>query len=213
MPSVVVHVAVASKVNKYFNRNYDEYIVGAIAPDVSKLVGDLRNRSHFVDSDYGYPNVDKFLLKYLHYLSDDFVLGYYVHLYTDYLFEKYFCSEFLNENQDVITKLDGTKVKGEMKVIKQYMYNDYTNLNNLVIKKYKLDFSFLDKPFNYNKDIISEVPITKLDVLFKTTKDIIDNSTDKKEMIFSAKNIYRFIDFSTLLIISNLKSLGLKPNL
>lgn len=211
MPSVVIHVAVAKKVNKYLNRNSDNYYVGTIAPDVAKIVGDNRSRTHFIEEDYGLPNADKFLFKYLSYMNDDFVLGYYIHLYTDYLFYKYFCSEFLNETQDVVKKIDGTVVRGETKVIMQYMYNDYSTLNTDIINKYKLDFSFIERPFNYDKDIIHEVPITEIDALFKKTKEIIDNSKKTKGYLFDIKNISKFIEVSSMLIISNLKSLGIKP--
>ena len=65
--------------------------------------------------------------KYKDKLNDDFVLGYYIHLYTDYLWFKYFEPDFYKNG--VIYKLDGSEeyVPAEQK--RDYFYNDYTNLN------------------------------------------------------------------------------------
>ena len=65
--------------------------------------------------------------KYGNRLDDDFVLGYYIHLYTDYLWFKYFVPDFCENGS--LYKLDGTKefVDDDKKLY--YFYNDYTNLN------------------------------------------------------------------------------------
>ena len=72
-------------------------------------------------------------------LNDDFVLGYYIHLYTDYLRFKYFLSEIYDESKHFVTKLDGTKVECHGQMLMQYIYNDYTNLNIGLINEYDLD--------------------------------------------------------------------------
>ena len=209
MPSLVIHAAVNKKVAKELEIDDRDFFVGGISPDLSKLVGNTRAYSHFCDDLIGAPNIDRFLYKYKDYINEYFVLGYFVHLYTDYLFEKYFVHSFLSEDRDVVTKIDGTKVRCNEAILKQYMYNDYTDLNDKLISKYKLDFSYLDNPYVSNKMLIDEIPIDKLDLLFKSTKEIIEKSIDKKSFLFNIKDIISFIDFSSNIIIQKIKNMNL----
>ena len=86
MASSVIHMAVATEINKVIKRNNDMLLIGSIAPDISKLIGEDKTRSHFlIQGSDCIPDLNKFLNKYNYFLNDDFILGYYVHLYTDYL--------------------------------------------------------------------------------------------------------------------------------
>lgn len=91
MASSMIHIAVASEVNKKLKRDPAKLLIGTIAPDISKLVGEPKTKSHFSnDENDNIPIIDRFLNKYKNNLDDDFVMGYYIHLYTDYLWFKYF---------------------------------------------------------------------------------------------------------------------------
>ena len=86
MASSMIHLAVAKEVNKELKRDYRKLYIGSIAPDISKNIGETKEFSHFLDNpDIDIPNLDRFLEKYKKYLYDDFVMGYYLHLITDYL--------------------------------------------------------------------------------------------------------------------------------
>ena len=207
MPSIVIHSAVAKKVGDRLGINSKDYQVGAISPDLSKLIGNPREYSHFVEEKDGPPNLDRFLYKYKDSLKDDFVLGYFVHLYTDFLFEKYFVSNFLDDGRNTITKADGTEFKYTDKTYKLYLYNDYTNLNEQLISKYNIDYSFLDEPYETNKWLIEEVPISEIEVLFKATKEIIANSKKRKDFLFNIKDMVAFIDFASILISQRIEEL------
>ena len=62
MASSVIHMAVANEINKKLKRNANQLLIGSVAPDLSKIVGETRLRSHFLDSeDTNIPNIDKFL--------------------------------------------------------------------------------------------------------------------------------------------------------
>lgn len=115
MASSVIHMAVANEINKVIKKDNHKLLIGSIAPDISKHLGETKVKSHFLDSeDTAIPNIDNFLNKYKDKLNDDFVIGYFIHLYTDYLWFKYFVSEFYSDN--MITKIDGIVVesKGHM---------------------------------------------------------------------------------------------------
>lgn len=206
MPSTIIHLAVAKEINYKLKKDNSKFLLGAIAPDLSKEIGLDRNMSHFIDNEDGIPNLDLFLNKYKKYLNDDFVLGYYVHLFTDFLWFKYFLTEI--RGKDIITKLDGTKVKytGRMSLI--YIYNDYTDLNMKVIDEYGLDLKIYYNKIPKMNNIITEIPMDKLSLLLNKTGQIIENSKSHKNMVFNMDHIRQFIKTTIDLLEGNLNEIG-----
>ena len=138
-------------------------------------------------------------------MTDDFVMGYFIHLYTDYLWFKYFVPELFNSDKELITKLDGTKVKCNENIFTLYVYNDYTNLNIKLLDEYNMDLSILYNELPKIDNIIEEIPIDKLNLLINETGYIIENAKEKKEYIFDIEDIKTFISTSTDLIFAYLK--------
>jgi hypothetical protein len=208
MASAVIHISVASLVNKVLNRNNNELFIGTIAPDIAKQIGETKTKSHFLVEDDNIPNLDKFLDKYKNKLDNDFVLGYYIHLFTDYLWFKYFLPEIYDK--DIIRKLDGTIVKCEDKKAAEYIYNDYTNMNIKLIDEYNLDLKIFYNEIPEIENIIEEIPMDKLDIVVNKMGEIIINSKVKNDLVFNIEHIKNFISFSTKLILSNLNELNIK---
>ena len=209
MASSVIHMAVASEVNKIIKKDYDKLLIGSITPDISKTIGETKIRSHFLDNEIdNIPNLQRFLAKYKKNLNDDFVLGYYIHLFTDYLWFKYFIPEI--QTNDYITKIDGTKIKCTEYMFRKYIYNDYTNLNKELIDEYKLDLSVFYKRMPKLNKTIEEIPMDKIKLIIDKSAEIIEKSKVNKDLIFDIKNIKKFIETSTELTIANLKELGIK---
>ena len=206
MASSVIHMAVANEINKKLKRNNKLILLGSIAPDIAKLIGDARHVTHFTDEGVDYPYMDRFLDKYKNNLNDDFVLGYFIHLYTDYFWFKYFITELVDK--DVITKKDGTKVKLSGHMLALYIYNDYTNLNIELIDDYELDLSIFYNELPKINDIIKEFNLDKIDVLIEKMGLIIKNSKETKEFVFDKKDIDKFISTSVSLILSEIEELG-----
>ena len=50
MASSVIHMTIASEINKVLKRDNNKILIGSIAPDISKLLGETKARSHFLDS-------------------------------------------------------------------------------------------------------------------------------------------------------------------
>ena len=193
-------LAIANEVNKVLKKDKAKLLIGAIAPDISKLIGEDKTKSHFLVDDTNIPNIEQFLKKYKDKLHDDFVMGYYIHLYTDYLWFKYFINEIINK--DIITKKDGSKVKlnGKMKDI--YIYNDYTNLNIQLIEKYGLDLKIFYNFIPDIENIIDEIPMANLNLLMDKAGLIIANSKKSKDMVFDISDVCKFIETSVKLILS-----------
>ena len=211
MASAVIHLAVASEINKVLNKDYKSIMIGAIAPDIWKQIGEpSKAPSHFLDNDEtDVPNLDKFLYKYKDMLKNDFVLGYYIHLLTDYYWFKYFIPSIFNEKRSILTRLDGTKIYLTEDELGKYIYNDYTNINVEVIDEYNLVLDLFYEELPNFKDIISEIPMNKLNVLMDKMSIIIENSTYDKEYIFDKESINKFIEMCISGITDNLKELGI----
>ena len=204
MASSIIHIAVANEVNKVITKDRKKLLIGSIAPDVSKLVGENKIKSHFQDADDDIPNLDKFLNKYSDYLNDDFVLGYYIHIYTDYLWFKYFVPDFYNNG--IIYKLDGTKANIDHDKMIEYFYNDYTSLNIKLIDEDKLELDIFYEELPAVENIIKEIPMDKINLIVNKTSIIVENSKKEKEYIFDMKIVNKFIDLAIEYILSDLKN-------
>lgn len=204
MASIVIHMCVASEISKKIElKNYDEFLLGSIAPDISRVVGWSRDLSHFIYSKQSiYPDINKFLEKYGNKLDSDFMLGYFVHLYTDYLWFKYFLRDI--KYKGLITLMDGTKIEYDENTFVKYLYNDYTNLNVKLIDEYNLDLSLLYNPVKIPNVEMDEIPIDRLQELLDAFSVIIENSKIKKKYLFDMSNIKEFILVSSNLIMSEI---------
>ena len=208
MASSIIHMAVANEINKRIKRNNDKLLIGSIAPDITKQLGETKEKSHFLDDvKTGIPNIDSFLKKYKDKLNDDFVLGYYIHLYTDYLWYKYFITSYVHN--DYITKIDGTVVKCTEGMLILYIYNDYTNLGIQLIDEYNLDLSIFYNEIPVFENIIQEIPMDKIKIIVDKMSIIIENSKMTKNLIFNIDSVKTFIDTSVDLIINELKKLDI----
>ena len=205
MASSIIHIAVANEINKTLNRNNKKLLIGSIAPDIAKLIGMNKKDSHFQDKDDTLPCLDEFLKKYKKDLNDDFVLGYYIHLYTDYLWFKYFEPDFYKNG--VIHKLDGTieNIPPEKKM--EYFYNDYTNLNIKLIDEYNLDLSIFYEELPTFNNIIKEIPMNKIQIIIDQAGIIIENTKESKSYVFDMDVVNKFIKTSVYYILSNLKDI------
>ena len=206
MASSVIHICIANEINKTINRDSKKLLIGTIAPDISKLLGETKFYSHFLDNvNNNIPNINKFLDKYGNYLNDDFVLGYYIHLYTDYLWFKYFIPNIIKGNY--IKELDGTLVEYTEKIFKYYVYNDYSNLNNQLIDRYNFPMKIFYEEIPYIPNIISEIPIDRLNLIVDKTGILIEESKKGKKYLFKIDDIITFIESSKKTILKELDSI------
>ena len=115
-------------------------------------------------------------------MDDVFVLGYYIHLYTDYLWFKYLELDFYKNG--TIYKLDGTAIKVSEEDKIKYFYKDYTNLNIKLIDYYNLDLKLFYEKLPEFHNIISEIPMEELQTIVDQAGIITENSKDSKAYVF-----------------------------
>ena len=203
MASAIIHIAVAKKLNEQLKMNEKELFLGTIAPDISKHIGQDRKISHFLDENR-IPNLNLFLKKYNNSLNIPFIMGYYIHLFTDYLWFKYFFNEITNLNTS-ITLLNGDTIKCSKEEINKLIYNDYTNLNILLIEEYNLDLSLFYEEIEIPKIKFTEIPLDKLQIIVDQMGVIIENSKKSFTYSFNLDNVKQFINTCTDLISNDIK--------
>lgn len=189
MASAIIHISVANEINKKLKMNNDLLLIGSIAPDLAKLIGQTKDKGHFLFGDKGTPHMDKFLLKYR--IDNPFNMGYYIHLYTDlYWFRDLLPKHY--KNKKLVFK-NGEELDISFEKRLEAIYKDYTSLNNILIKKYNIDTNFLNKEYKIDTEI-SELDFTKLNLLTKETNKLINESVTYPLEIFDELEIIEFIN-------------------
>jgi hypothetical protein len=200
MASTIMHIAVANelykKINSKLHINYYDYILGTIAPDISKIINEPREISHFIEKENELPDINNFLEKYHSTLTNSFNLGYFIHLYTDKLFFKDYYPLFIQDGMftSIVKKIDGDIIKIRKDDKKKMLYNDYSNLNTQLIDEYQLNLDLFYNEFIQPKTNITEIPINKLNLLIEEAGIIIQNVPTTKEYIIDISSIISFID-------------------
>lgn len=204
MASAIIHLAVAKELKKYLNVSDEkDYYLGAIAPDISKQIGQDRDISHFITNQKDNPNINLFIRRYPNFKYNSFSLGYFIHLYTDKLWFNGFLNKIVTNN--TIKLLDGTSINVTDEEISKMIYSDYTNINSKVIEEYDMNLSLFYEDFKMPKTLITEIPIEKLDILIDKMGIIIENSQEEKVYTFDIDQVKDFIDNSVKVIQKVLK--------
>ncbi len=209
MASALIHLAVAKKVLNNINvTNEKHYYLGAIAPDVAKMVGLTRHQSHFIsdDEDTDTPHAEVFYAKYKKYLKNPYELGYYVHLLTDVLWFDEFLPNFVKDGY--LISRTGEKLKFDDDELLEIIYDDYTNLNPEILSYYNLDLSLFYEKFEFPENHIEELPK-------KHFQDIIDilgpicMKECSSNFILQLDKIVQFVEYATIYVLDELKKLDI----
>ncbi len=208
MASAVIHLCVAKEVNKYLNMSENELLLGSIAPDISKQVGETKEISHFLDhtNEDDIPNIDRFLAKYRNELNKPFEMGYLIHLLTD----KYWFRDYVYQYIERYTK-DKNKKKITYTALRDLIYNDYTNVNIDLIDSHELPLDIFSNEWELPDSKITEIPIKDLDIIIEKMGVIIAESKQEKTFVFDIKDIEIFITNTVKYIIKDIQILNIKP--
>ena len=203
MASILIHMCVAKEINKKIKVNEDKLLLGSIIPDQAKRIKISRDKTHFIQKD-NIPNLDMFLEKYKKNIKDEFVLGYYIHIYTDYLWNKYFVPELITN--DKIKALNGEVIECDDSLYKELIYNDYNYLNGRLEDRYNIDLKLFSNPINTDLFPIEEIDIYQIPyTLNQFSMDLMEEKKDK--YIFDLKDIEQFVDNAAEVIYSDVVKL------
>ena len=208
MASAVIHLCVAKEINKYLKMDENYLLLGSIAPDISKQIGETKEISHFLDhsNEDDIPNIDRFLSKYRSELNNPFEMGYFIHLLTD----KYWFRDYVYKFIERYTQ-DRVKKKVTYTALKDLIYNDYTNLNITLIDNHNLNLDLFYNEIELPKSKIIEIPVNKLNILIEKMGIIIEDSKEEKTFVFDSKDIEEFISNTVKYIIKDIQMLDIKP--
>lgn len=152
MPSSIIHRCVSKRVLEKMNlleNNSDIYMyeIGSIAPDCWRNSNRFKNSllpkkekrkySHFSNDDEYIENFDRFFDKYKNQLNDSFMLGYLVHLITDFHWRTSMFYKCFSEDGSIIL-LDGSLLNGEKGVRKELLYKEGRKMAFLLSKHFEL---------------------------------------------------------------------------
>lgn len=206
MASVIIHLAVAKKVNELLKRKQNDLFLGAMAPDAAKLVGSSRKISHFITNpNSDTPELNIFLDKYKNDLDDTFVLGYFIHLVTDVLWFDEFLVNFVNEN--VITTKTGEKLTLDEGDVLDIIYNDFTSMNQEVEKYYDLNLEDFYKLESLPKSKIREFPETYFYEVINKIK-LINERKSNYSYLFNINQVVPFIEYAAVYCLDEIKRVG-----
>lgn len=208
MASAIIHICVAKKIGEKFNINSTDFLLGSIAPDIAKIIGESKSKTHFIDIKENVPNINLFLSKYQKFLEHPFELGYFIHLYTDKLWYEDFIVDIFSDNS--IKLKDGTILTGDNEFIRDIIYNDYTNMNIDLIDKFNLDLKLFYEEINFDKSFIKEYPVSKIKLLVDKMGVIVANSNSNHTYSLDLGNIEKFINNSANIIIDKIIELKTK---
>lgn len=182
-----------------------QFQMGLLMPDANKtLNGDS---SHFFSSNQNgkilkVPNLDDF--SYRIFIDQPFVLGYAAHLYLDkFFFDDYFrkfvnfldADSFLTDEKDKVEKAFLVKRNKYISVdelfSEDYLYGDYTMLNQYLVKKYcikMIESTYVNNP-------IKEVDIADFALIQKSLEEYLNVSSGETEMnIFTIESLENAIE-------------------
>lgn len=201
MASIMIHICIAKKVNEYLKLPEKKLYLGTLAPDLSKELNNSRNLSHFYDGKT--IQLDKFIDKYKYKLWDPYIMGYFIHLVTDKLWEEEFVPKFIKH--DNIKLQQGGMSISSIDIINKLIYEDTTNLGSTLIDRYEPKLSLFYDDLEIPKIIVEEIDTSKLNLLINKMSTIIANNQQEKTLIFNWEDVIEFIESTSTYIIDYIK--------
>ena len=211
MPGFILHMTASQMLfDKYNIIDRNAFETGNLIPD---SVSD-KTWSHFrnprrQEKLMVYPDLDLFLAKYEHLLTDSSCLGYYFHLFIDRVYAKDYIPQivtFYDKNgQEASNRADIThafiKRTKELVPIKtffsdEYYYGDFTKLNTYLINRFHLttDFNFADAD-NPGIEEVNYDDIAFIQEQLAGYLDVPENAVNELR-VFDAEHLLSFLEKS-----------------
>lgn len=152
MPCWSIHLGVSYEVNKKYKYDKDLVYFGSILPDFLNRDYSHYYKNHVID-------FDSFLNDYKNNLDNPLIIGYYIHLLTDYYFNSYVsdnCWIYDNNNNVIGIKLiNGEKMyNDDKKYLRDFKQNDFKNFGSYLVNNNLLEYPIdSDKIYNTIKEL------------------------------------------------------------
>lgn len=137
MPSAIIHEKVGYLLGKELNANSYDYYLGLLAPDSPNLNGfapkEERWPAHVRRKDLNEwrEALLKFYLESKNNYPKDFLLGYYIHILTDIVFDDFFYKKIRKEiNMQGYSKEDAHQIMSND--MEEYYFNEFDEIKELL---------------------------------------------------------------------------------
>lgn len=212
MPGFVLHLLHGEMVMRKCRDLYDSesernlFRLGLLLPDTVK--SQEKYISHFYSVEQRHrilrlPDLDAFMEKYQNDMKNPLVLGYAAHLYLDFaFFSDYFLRYVLFSDENGRPTLDEQAVRSvflikDQKTIsteelfsEQYLYGDYTKMNQYLVQKYRIKPPFFPPMETWDNPIDEADPQNLPSVLTSLQKYLsVSNNMDADLSVFSADTL------------------------
>lgn len=200
MPSWITHLVTANRLlDRIEVRDKNSFLFGNIMPDIlnNYIVKETNthreyNITHFTQDiiingiEYEFPNPDKFLEEYKNKMQDSLICGYYIHLLTDYFWNKISYENYFRKKDG---RIEVKFINGDIKQhefdsairIKQTDFAIYTTFlkNNNMLERIHYSNKIL-----LSSNQIREIPLTQKDIektLWEVDKFIYEEKVNEQE--------------------------------
>jgi len=161
MSSLKMHIAISKKIKDEFNYS-NIFLLGAILPDIIKLIIGNRELTHFEKK--GIVDLNEFISKQNDFKSE-LVLGYYAHLIQDKIwYESYMTKKYLKLSEYSNSKL----------------YNDYAFVDEIFYKEIGIDARTITEMLH---EALEKVNIKDICLMDSGVENIINNEKIKDKLI------------------------------
>ena len=153
-----------------------------------------------------YPDMDLFLNKYRHLLSDSSCLGYYFHLYTDRIYAKDYIAEIVEfHSSDGCIASDRADITHafikrtkELVPIKtffsnEYYYGDFTKLNTYLLQRFQLSTDISETIQNPGIDEVDYTDIRTIKTQLKSYLDVPESAIQSLK-VFDIEHLLSYLE-------------------
>lgn len=189
MPTQMMHVAIAKKVNEKLSLEQDLLYIGCLMTNWTNVKYHISHFKKETDGIEGLSNPDEFYNKYQNKLNNPIVIGYLIHILTDRFWNKYMLNNvyLYNEENEVIGVK--TKKKKELNLPEELIYElkakTYNKYDNYLLGKNLVD---LIKEKIFEIPNLEEIKITQEELDQKIDEyNKLVNSAKKKRMLMGMK--------------------------
>lgn len=217
MPNWGEHLLIANKLLKKIKINENLFLFGNILPDVQDgfLVKDISNIVPHKINHYDFNSkrvYENFYDSYCKKMDNPIIIGYLIHLITDFLWNDMFYNEkCVKENGNLVGFInkDGKLIKANKKGLREYKQKEFRIFQEYIYKKYNMELPKFSLDISRNANIIENININDDDVrkVIEYINDIKINSSNKNEemQIFTIEQLEKQIDNTVDFVYSFLK--------
>ena len=228
MPSWITHLVTANRVlDKIEIKDKNSFLFGNIMPDIlnNYIVKETNahreyNITHFTQDviingiEYEFPDPNRFLSQYKDKMKNPVVCGFYIHLLTDYFWNRVSYEKYFREHNGIV------EIKFVNGATKDYKFNSAIRIKQ---RDFKLFTDFLKnnnniERINYSDNLVNlsnkikELPLTKEDIektLVEVDKFIYEERTtfEADYKLFTQERLNEYFEESISYIIEKLNAI------